>query len=497
MTFEFTFVTQFSPNMELKKLLLLLVAFTMYSNLHAQMQMGLAHDNVNVTETVRINPAHSVDPIPWIDIKIVGIYAFLGNNTAYMKKDSFNLFKKEFPNELTQNFGREKANGQVESIIYGPAINVSFGKFSIGLNSAFREYTIGRKLPQDITRAIIDGPQIPDYYGVPQDGSNYRVKSLAFGEVGINGGYMVYQMGGTVINVGASVKYLFGVGGLNMLVDNYSYELHDSTDATINNFTGQYSGTDFKFNSGKGIGVDLGVTFEKKVNKNKFTPHDPISKCRYTEYLYRVGFSVLDIGSIKFKNSAARTVNGGNGAWNNYSELNVSSIGDIISKADSLVGNGITESTTTYKAKLPLSFSLQFDYNIGRGLFVNAFALYGAGLKNSFGAERVSMIAITPRYETKRIGVAIPLSVNQFGNTGIGLSIRFWYLSFGVDNFVPVFFDTDVYRIDAYAQLKIPILKSNRCKRKGLGETGWHFKDCSAPGSRQPKGKTKRDYRYH
>ena len=489
---------QFSPNMELKKLLLLLVTLFMYVNLNAQMQMGIAHDNLNVTENVRINPALSVDPIPWLDIKVMGLYAFMGNNTAYMKKDSFNLFKKEFPNELTQNFDRATANGQVESIIYGPAANMSFGKFSVGVNSAVRMYTLGRKLPQDISRAIIDGPKIPDYYGQPQEGSNYRAKSLTFGEVGINGGYMIYELGGTTINIGGSVKYLFGIGGINMLVDNYSYELHDSTNSTINNFTGQYSGTDFKFNSGKGIGIDLGATFEKKVNKTKYTPHDPISKCKYSEYLYRIGFSILDIGSIKYKNSDSRTVVNGSGTWSNYSEFNATSIRGIISKADSLVGNGITESSTEYKAKLPLSFSLQFDYNIGRGLYVNAFAIYGAGLKNSFGAERASMFAITPRYETKRIGVAVPLSVNQFGNTAIGLSFRFWYLSFGVDNFVPIFFNIDVYRIDAYAQIKIPILKSNRCKRKGLGETGWHFKDCNAPGARKPKGKkTKRDYRSH
>jgi len=483
--------------MEFKKLLLLLVSQFVFVTLHAQMQMGIAHDNVNVTENIRINPALSIDPIQWIDIKALGAYAFMGNNTAFMEKDSFNLFKWEFPNELTQNFNRNKANGQVESIIYGPAINVSLGKLSLGMSTAMRSYTYGRRIPQDIARAIIDGPQIPAYYGEPKEGENYRAKSLTFGEVGVNGGYMIYEMGGKVVNIGANIKYLFGVGGVNMLVDNYSYELHDSTNATINSFSGRYSGTDFKFNSGKGVGVDLGITFEKKVNKNTFIPHHPNSKCRYTEYLYRVGFSVLDIGSIKFKNSASRTVVDGSGPWGNYSEFNVSSIGDVISKADSLVGNGITESSTTYKAKLPLSFSLQFDYNIGRGLYVNAFAIYGAGLKNSFGAERVSMIAITPRYETKRIGVGIPLSINQFGNAGIGLSVRFWYLSFGVDNLVPVFLNVDVYRLDAYAQIKIPIFKSPRCRRKGMGETGWHFKDCSGPGAPQPRGKTKRDYRYH
>ena len=107
------------------------------------------------------------------------------------------------------------------------------------------------------------------------------------------------------------------------------------------------------------------------------------------------------------------------------------------------------------------------------------------------------MLAITPRYETKRLGLAAPFSINQFGRAGLGFSIRFWYLSFGTDNFLPLVFNMDIYRLDAYAQIKIPLFASPNCRRKGLGETKWRFKDCSGPGSPRPRGKQKRDYIRH
>jgi hypothetical protein len=464
--------------------------------LHAQgqMQMGIAHDNVNVTENIRINPALAVDPIPWFDIKLTGIYAIAVNNGVYMEKDSVNIWKNQYPTELTQNFNKNQVSGQSEAIVYGPAFNVSLGKFSVGMNTAFRNYVVGRDLTKEITQAIVDGPQIPEYYNQKLDGGNYRVKGMSFAEIGVNGGYMLYEMGGTIVNIGANVKYIFGVGGINMLVDNFSYEMQDTTTATIYDYTGQYGGGDLRFGSGKGVGIDLGITYEKKVNKNMYIPHNPSSKCRYTEYLYRIGFSVLDIGSVKFKRSAYRKVENGGGPWNDYATYEVESISDIISEADQLVGNGIVDSDTEYKAKLPLSFSLQFDYNVGQGIFVNAFLLYGAGLKNSFGAERLSMLAITPRYETKRMGFAAPISINELGKAGLGFSVRFWYLSFGTDNILPLVFNMNIYRMDAYAQLKFPILKSNKCKKKGLGENIWHFKDCSGPGAPSPRGKQKRDY---
>ncbi len=481
--------------MTYKKLLLLHAFLLLALHMQAQMQMGIAHDNVNVTENIRINPALAVDPIPWLDIKLTGIYAIAVNNGAYMQKDSVNIWKNQYPSELTQNFNQTKVGGQMEAMVYGPAFNMSLGKFSIGLNTGVRNYLYGRDLNQEIAQAIIDGPQIPEYYGQQLEGGNYRVKGMSFAEIGVNGGYMLYEMGGRVINIGANVKYLFGIGGINMLVDNFSYEMQDTTQATIYDFTGKYGGGNLKFGSGKGVGIDIGITFEKKVNKNTFIPHNRVSKCRYTEYLYRIGFSVLDIGSVKFNRSSYyREVENGSGPWNDYATYEVNSISDIISEVDQLVSNGIVDRDNKYKAKLPLSFSLQFDYNVGQGIYVNTFLLYGAGLKNSFGAERLSMLAITPRYETKRMGFAAPFSINELGRSGLGLSVRFWYLAFGTDNILPLIFNMNIYRMDAYVQLKLPIYASNKCKKKGLGENLWHFKDCSGPGAPNPRGRQKRDY---
>jgi hypothetical protein len=480
--------------MEYRVLFLITTLWFASGNAFSQMQMGIAHDNMNVTENIRINPALSVDPIPWMDIKITGVYGIAVNNSVYMHKDSFNLFRKEYPDELSQNMSRTKVGGQVEGTVYGPAASISFGKFSVGLNMAFRNYVIGRNLTKEITQAIVEGPRLPEYYNVPLEGSNYRLKGMSFTEFGLNGGYMIYEMGGNALNIGATVKYLVGVSSANMLVDNFAYEMFDTTNAVISNFSGRYGGTDPEFFSGTGFGLDLGITYEEKVNRTSFTPHSPGSKCRYTEYLYRVGFSILDIGSIKFNNSPYREVENASGPWIDYNTSSAQSIEEGIAEADQLLSNGITVRENTYKARLPLSFSFQFDYNVGQGLYVNAFLLYGAGLKNSFGAERLSMISITPRYEDNRIGIAAPLSINQLGRAGLGLSFRIWYLSFGTDNIIPILFNTNVYRLDAYAQLKIPILKSQQCKRKGLGETNWRFKDCSGPGAPSPRGKQKRDY---
>ena len=464
-----------------------------YEVTFGQMQMGIAHDNINVTEKIRLNPAHAVDPRPWLDINVIGFYMFGASNAAYLEAEEFKPFKGQIPNSLGQNYDVNKVNGQIEAMIAGPAVNVSLGKYSIGVSSAFRNYAVGRKIPKEFAQGLIYGLQIPEYYGDTLSGDNYRAKFMSFIEVGVNGGMIIHQKGNNVINLGVNFKYHIGIGGLSFLADNFSYAMHDSIDATVTNFTGKYGGSDIGFHPGTGASMDLGFVYQKKVAPSRYyKPHSPQSNCKYIDYKYKIGLSILDIGFINFKGSYYREAQNASGDWPNYADTRGSNVGDIITGIDNIFDQGITESSNKYKAGLPLSFVFQYDYNFGRGLLINGTLVYGAGFQNTFGAERTSMIAITPRYEGKRFGISTPLSFNSMGRGGIGLGLRFWYLTLGTDNLASYLINMDVYRLDVYAHLKIPIFTNPNCKKRGQGEIDWRFGDCSAPGARNPRRKSKR-----
>lgn len=481
--------------MELHKLIIFLAFIICQHFGFSQSQMGIVHDNINVTEGIRLNPARAVDPRPWLDIHVGGFYLFGASNGAYLAAEEFSPLTGKFPSQLSQNYNIDQVDGQIEGFALGPAMNISLGKFSIGLSSAFRNYAIGRNIPLEFTRGLIYGLQIPDYYGQRLSGGNYRTKALSFIEVGLNGGMIAHQKGKMVVNVGINFKYMLGIGGINFLVDDFNYEMIDSTNAFVYNYTGKYGGSDFGFHPGVGYGADLGVTIEKKVTQARhYTPHSPQSNCKYLDYVYRLGFSILDIGAIGFKGSYYREVSEANGEWANYASSRSRNIGDIVNNMDQAFGSGLIDSKSKYSAKLPLALSLQFDYNFGDGLFVNSTLIYGVPLKNSFGGERISMLAVTPRFEGKHFGVSLPLSINSTLKPALGLGIRFWYLTIGTDNLSSYLINTDVYRLDVYAHLKVPIFVNKPCKQRGLGEYDWHFSDCSAPGARNPRKKSKRKY---
>jgi hypothetical protein len=470
------------------KLFVVLIIIIYHETGYSQLQMGIAHDNVNVTEGIRINPALAVDPMPWLDISVAGMYIFGASNGAYVAAEEFSPFTGKLPSQLSQDLNIEKVDGQIEAMIIGPAINASIGKFSIGVSSALRNYAVGQNIQKEFARGLIYGLNIPEYYNTPLNGSNYRAKAMSFLEFGVNGGMIAYQKGKIIVNAGINLKYMLGLGGINLLVDDFNYEMQDSTNAYVNDFSGKYGGSDIGFHPGVGYGADIGFTLEKKVAPGRYySPHSPKSGCKHLDYVYRLGFSVLDIGAIKFKGSYYREVQNANGEWNDYADARTNDIGAIINNLDNVLESGVTNSKSSYFAKLPLSFSLQFDYNFGKGIYVNSTLLYGVALKNSFGAERISMLAITPRFEGKRFGISAPLSINTIWKPGLGLAFRFWFLSIGTDNIFPYFLNMDVYRLDFYAHLKVPIFINKPCKKRGLGEYDWHFSDCSAPGARTPR----------
>ena len=472
--------------MKLRDSLIVLVLIVHHIAAYSQMQMGIAHDNINVLDGIRINPALAVDPLPYLDIRGGGMYFFGTSNGAYLAADDFSPFTGKFPSEVSQNMNIEKVDGQVDFVLLGPAITAAIGKYSIGVSTAFRNYATGVNIPKEFTRGLIDGFQIPDYYGQRLEGQNYRTKAVSFLEFGLNGGMIVHQKGNTVVNFGINLKYLLGIGGLDFLVDDFQYQMHDSVNADVYEFTGKYGGSDLGFHPGVGYGADLGFTIEKKVAPARYyEPHSPKSNCKYLDYVYRFGFSVLDIGAIKFKGSYYRDAVNSKGEWDNYANTRVKDVGQVISELDKALISGVVDSKPTYYAKLPLSFSMQFDYNMGRGIFLNSTLVYGAPLKNSFGGERISMLAITPRYEGKRFGISAPVSINTTWKPAIGFGLRFWFLTIGTDNIIPWVVDMDVYRLDLYAHLKVPVFVNTKCKKRGLGEYDWHFSDCSAPGSRR------------
>lgn len=474
-------------------LLICLAFFAFLNESFGQMQMGMVHDNYNTTENIRLNPALSVDPVPWLDVHVAGAYGFVANNFAYLPRNQTSILRGQFPDTLHFDLRYDRANFQGEAFLLGPAFNLSLGQFSLGLSLAQRNYAIGRRLPQEVARGMIYGFQQDELYGRNFQTGDFRIKSLSWAEIGVNVGLIAYQNGNNIVKAGLNFKYLFGLGSAHLMAENIDYTVLNDSLTEVYELTGEYGGSSFGFYPGSGWGLDLGVVYEKKLdNVTSYIPHSRVGGCSYTDYLYRFGISVLDIGRVRFSSAQSyqRRVESGQTIWSDFDDFRPGSIKEAVEGLDERFAPYITEINNTYNSQLPTAISAQFDYNIGNGFYVNTTAVYGFRRKKKYGVERMSMLGITPRYETRRFGAAIPISVSEALQPGLGASIRIWYLTVGTDSFIPWFFNVDVKRLDAYFHIKIPILTSPDC-RPGDGKK-WSVNECTAPGYKT-SGK-KREY---
>ena len=121
-----------------------------------------------------------------------------------------------------------------------------------------------------------------------------------------------------------------------------------------------------------------------------------------------------------------------------------------------------------------MAASVQFDYNINDKFYLNATAVQRIPMANTFGVERANLLAVSARYETKRFGVGLPISMQNYdiNTTQVGLAFRFANITIGSDNFLPVVVKHNVKAADIYFSLKYTIFKSPACKDKKRGKSG-------------------------
>jgi hypothetical protein len=388
--------------------LLIVVGISVAITTSAQERVGLANSNYAGTTGMPLNPSSMVDSKAWLDINLVGVDAFAWNNFVYFSKDNFYFWKNvpqnSYPSPLYRMNGKEK-HGAVNLRVDGPGFTLSHGKNAFGFHTAARTFVSFEDLLEPSAVYIYEGLDYDPQQNVTYSQQKMGAFATAWAEIGLSYGRIVYQEGKNMVNVGGTAKYLMGIGHMSIKMDEMNHTVVSDEDWVISNFTGQYAMTEPGFANGHGFGVNLGATYKRMLEDvGDYAPHTPQSDCSTIDYRYKVGVSLLDLGGINFnKNSLIRTFDNATTTWENYPDAEVNSMADI----DQLIASqfssdaGSVRSGTRFGTALPSAVSVQFDYNLGKNFYANATWVQGFKLNTTTTGIRRSLIAITPRYETK------------------------------------------------------------------------------------------------
>jgi outer membrane protein OmpA-like peptidoglycan-associated protein len=417
-----------------KLLFIVLVVLSLSS--HAQDYAGYNTSNYSGVNSVFFNPGNVVDSRYKWSVNLVSANVNIANDYATLKTSG--LFKTIGGDTSSYNINRTNfgnTNFLLNADIFGPSVMFNINsKNSLAITTRGRAMANVDKMPGDLLNTLENsGDNV--VFPATLNTNGFKISANVWTEIGITYGRVLIDKT-SFLKGGLTVKYLGGIGaGYFSLDANGKIDKDPAGNNFIQNTTGQLNyglgGEDINninlnFN-GSGVGADIGFVYEYRPAY--------ISAKDENKYKFKVEAALHDLGSIKYNHGSSDAAYSLNTNLNPpYDSLrldrfsNISSFNDIDTALNS-AGVSIKKTSAAngkFNMSLPTSLSGSVDYHVVSGFYVNV----GGGVslnKNSsnlYKTHTANYIMLTPRYEGKHFGAAIPISNSSISGFNAGISLR-------------------------------------------------------------------------
>lgn len=481
----------------------LLVGVSSYS----QHWLGLSSSNYAGTNALYLNPAHAADSRHKLYINLIGNDFFLINN--YLRFDapySFlglitNTVPKKYRSERgliiwRESYYAERLNGKPKHLhtggdLRGPSFLYSFNnnRFAIGLTSRGRYSLNATNVSEETARVIRYGTKFVELQEKLFTNQSALVSINGLIELGATFGAVIKDENEYFLKVGGTVKRLVGVYNLHTDLKNTNYEvLVDDLNPNqqfilarqleiLYGYTseGAYSNISpspsFLFgnkSAGGGWGLDLGIVYEFRPDYRKFKSYIPRrgreSDFHNNKYKIRISAALNDVGAVRYRNpNYIREVAVDTTTLN----LTARDFGNIKGTEGLFVAINRNlnvrpaDNPRPFTVGLPTSANVSVDYHIQDNWYVNGLWVQGLRGSNNLHIKTQSVLAVTPRYETRWFEVATPLAmIDNYRVFTVGLAARVGPLVLGTDHLGGLLDIGKPQGLDFYFSLNVPILYS-------------------------------------
>ena len=462
-----------------------LIAITLFLSLtvyvKGQNNFGSLSSNYTPTNSLYINPSSILDAKVWLDINLVGAGSYTNNNLVYLRdqrwydvtKGAINGDNPLTENDIGYNQGKNKYHAYNKNFATGPSAVWSQGNHAVALSSGVRSYAGVRMLPEYAGNYIENGVQ--DYvlqHDIDYTLKNLKVAALGFGEVKGTYAHTFFKSRQKMFMAGISLSKLFSIGGGAMNIYDAQFFVDNDSLLPIADLEGDAMYTpNVDLNPKGGWGLDLGFTYQKmKGYANRYYPNSKKMGCNSLPYLYKIGVSIMDIGSLKFAEGdyLFSGYDFDNYDWYAYAdqEVNEDNYTAALEDAVSTITQG--QARKQNKIRLPTFASVQFDYNLWASrIYVNATIVQGIPVpKRRFGIRHANSLSLTPRYESFFFDFSLPFSLYEYRYPQMGASVRLGPITIGTDKLLSWIQTHDIYGADIYIHVKIPFRYNPKCRSR-------------------------------
>jgi outer membrane protein OmpA-like peptidoglycan-associated protein len=478
----------------MKKILLSSVLLLSLSNLAtAQDYLGLATGNYAGINGIMLQPANVADNRYKLDLNLVSTNFSFQNNYLGFTRNYFvnNRFSfKDFKNfqdfkdrVLTENVlpAGEKGYFNLQNRVQLPgSMLISTGKNSgIALNISSRTGIAFDNVNPFLMSQIYNGWNKVATYNTPYNMNGAKFSGLNWFEVGFTYGRVLINSNKNFLKIGATGKYLGGLSSMYFNADSLSVTAtQDRFDMIGSGIAYGHSATTIsgKINSSfrpdaTAFGGDLGIVYEFRGRAAKFeyfkkikgTDLGKLTQRRdKNKYSVKIGASLLDLGALNFKSVMPYKTykyNGGLNIGDNGTQIN------NVAQFDSAINKYATPQTgdtanRDYSIAMPTALSLQLDLHLFSGFYVNAMSYTPITRFNesaTFRTHTPDYYVITPRFETRVLGLYVPFITTDKKTFTVGTTLRLGPIFLGTANLSTLIKKDNIKNADLHVGLKLPI----------------------------------------
>ncbi len=455
---------------------LAILLFFVNSPLKSQDFLAFSHDNYGGATSMFYQPANIVDSRYKFDMEFLGISTRIENNwwsldpSVLYRLNSFKdtNFVEKYLSSI-DNTDNKFAFQSLEARLLSFSVNLS-EKSALGFSIRARQIINFNNLDYKAADLILNKNKDVNLYNENLDFHDMSQSAIAWAEYGLTYSQVIINNKRNFFKAGLTAKLLQGMGAIYLYEDQLSYT-YLNQDTALNvvgdvKFGATSNFEDiikYQFAATPAIGGDIGFVYEYRPHYDKYL-YDMDGKTNLwrkdqNKYLFKVSFSVLDLGQMKFEKQF-----GSNDFFINqdtliFSSINVENVTDL---ADSLNSNGqVVGNSKYFKYRLPTTINLDVDYRIANNFYVNVAGRLALNQGDRYYSKSnyINSVSLTPRYEAKWFGAALPMRYSQFKQFNIGLGLRLGPIWIGSNNLLGVVgLQETITTADLYMAIKIPIM---------------------------------------
>ncbi|WP_133162574.1 DUF5723 family protein [Flavipsychrobacter stenotrophus] len=478
----------------MKKFLFVLSLTCISSSSFGQRYMGIATGNWGGMSSLYLNPANIADNRDRLVIDLVNINAGVDNslgklNTVsglnkFINGNSTNI-NDVFTYSNKQNFSLVAPYAELRGPGFMLAIN---HKHSVGFSTRVRGMNQFNNFNQSVYRTIADSTYTAN--GVTLNSQNFNWTGHVWAEAAVTYGVVLLEKGKHELKAGVTLRYLSGIGYLGLKGNNlnlrysgdtitatntdiqYSSSLA-SSNSTLSTGIGSNSIFDNLVNSktGNGVGGDIGIVYDYIENPEatsfEMDGKKNVGDQTINRYKLRVSASVTDLGSIFYNSNGNFSVNvRGNGTLTGQGLIeNVKNYDDFRAYAKKQ-GFNVDTGKASNRLYMPTTIVLSADYHAWKNIYVNATYFNNVVNRQNYGNSYYNQIIITPRYDTRRYSIAVPITYSALSESmKMGIGIRAYGFFVGSDDMLALV--SHQYGMNFYVGGFVPFHKKHIKDRDG------------------------------